>query len=388
MAADRLSEAGHRVVIFEKRRTVGRKLLVAGASGLNVTNTLPLPQFVAHYVSATAPAFWEGVIGEFPPEKWIAYIEALGVPTFVGSTGRAFVEDMKAAGLVRAWKDRLIARGVEFQFGAECVGFAQADGGVELAFAQGQPTRRGAAACLALGGASWEPLEVPLRWPEMFRARGVAMDPFAPSNVGFEVRWPAAFLREAEGKPLKRVVMKSPRGTRAGEVMITAYGVEGTPVYFVGQAGEVIIDLVPDLSREQIVAKLRAVKENLSAPRRIAKALKLGEVASALAYHCSPKTWLESRDLRAIADRLKAFPLRLEGPRPLAEAISSSGGVAFSEVGDDLMLRKVPGVFVAGEMLSWNVPTGGFLIQGCVALGHRAAGGIARYLRASGAGKS
>jgi uncharacterized flavoprotein (TIGR03862 family) len=379
MAADLLSETQDlAVTIYEKRAGVGRKLLIAGSSGLNITHDLPLPEFLAHY---TGPrAFWEPVLKNFTPENWIAFVEALGIPTFKGTSRRYFIEDMKASRFLKAWKDRLTARGVRFQLGSECTDFAREPSGkIRLTFSQGEPTHVDAV-CFALGGGSYEPDEVPLRWPPIFARQGVGFTEFTAANVGYRVAWPEAFSKEAEGRPIKRVVLTTRKGSRAGEVMVTRYGLESTPVYFISARGEARLDLKPDLTAAEVEARLTEVKENLSPMRRIQKRLNLGPAALALIFHLGPPAILKGTDLRAVARLIKEFPIQLDEPQPIAEAISSAGGVHLDELNAGFMLKKHPGVFVAGEMLDWDVPTGGFLIQGCVAQGRAAARGILDYL--------
>lgn len=383
MAAHRACEAGHRIRVFEKRKSAGRKLLVAGSSGLNITYECALPEFVAHYVGPRER--FEKIIGGFPPEAWREFIEkTLGIPTFKGTSRRWFVESegMKASGLLKAWIASLEKRGAVFEYGRECVGFEPvAGGGVELFFADGG-RERVSAACFCLGGGSWEPQEMPLRWPRVFAAKGLGFRKFESSNVGFQVAWPQALLTEAEGKPIKNVVLRSSRGERSGDLVITQYGVEGTPVYFAGETGTVHVDLKPDLSEKQILSKLKLVKENLSPLRRVKRLLNLGEGALALLFHLTSEAGLS--DLDALVRRIKNFPLELGAKQPLSEAISSSGGLEWAELDDALMLRKYPGVFAAGEMLDWDAPTGGFLIQGCVAMGRFAGEGMAAYLKRGG----
>lgn len=382
MAAQRLVLAGQAVTVFEKRKSPGRKLLIAGSSGLNVTNSLPLDEFIAHYTRDGARPgerkFWNRVIAAFPPTAWLRFLEDLGFPTFEGTSGRHFIEDMKASRMLQAWVARLTAAGAKWEFDQECLGFETQGSQVALEFASGK--RSFTAVGFALGGASWEPHETPLRWPELFQKRGVEFIPFAPSNVGYEIAWPAAFLAEAEGKPLKRVVMKTSRGEREGDAMITRYGIEGTPVYFTGRTGAATLDLRPDLSTETITEKLRSIPENLSPIRRIGRVMGLCPASFALLFHCAPREWMTDRSWERWAARIKAFPLTLGAPRPLAEAISSSGGVSLREVTEDFGLRGHPGVFLAGEMLDWDAPTGGFLLQACVAQGALMGDGIARYI--------
>ncbi len=198
--------------------------------------------------------------------------------------------------------------------------------------------------------------------------------------MGYQVEWKQEFLKEAEGLPLKRVIVTSSRASREGDAMVTRYGIEGTPIYFAGMTGEVTIDLKPDLTAEQVAKRLSGAKENLSLIRRSKKLLGLCPASQALLFHHLPRELLESGEIARFARAVKAFPLRLGAPQPLDEAISSSGGLELGELDDALMLRRHPGLFAAGEMLDWDVPTGGFLIQGCVATGFLAAQGILRFL--------
>lgn len=379
MAATRAAQAGLQVRIFDKRKAAGRKLLVAGSSGLNITYDCETDEFVRHYTGPRER--FEDFLRSFGPTEWRAFIEKeLGIPTFKGTSRRWFVasEGMKASGLLKAWVERLTAQGVSFELGRECVGFESirmefGEGPVKLGFADGG-TEQVDAACFCLGGGSWEPSEQPLRWPSIFRAHALEFNDFAASNVGYQVDWPEALLEEAEGKPIKNVVLRSSRGERSGDLVITRYGIEGTPVYFAGKSGQVSLDLKPDLSQEQILRKLELVKENLSPLRRAKRHLNLGEGALALLFHLGAGS-----NLQDLAARIKNFPLHLRAPQPLAEAISSSGGLGWKELDRALMLKKFPGVFAAGEMIDWDAPTGGFLIQGCVSQGDWVGRAIAEY---------
>lgn len=366
MAADVLSEAGLRLSIFEKRKGPGRKILVAGSSGLNISNNLAPQLFVKQYSGAT-PQFWETLFQEFSVANWIEFVEkSLGIRTFVGTTGHYFVEGMRASRFLRAWLTRLGKRGVEIYYHQQLSDFEKTGQGVRLKF--GDKSFDFTAAVFALGGGSWEePLPV---WPALFESKGIAFEPWRSSNSGFKVAWPKALLEEAEGEPLKNVVMTSPRGKRQGDIVITKYGVEGMPVYHVGQSGRVHLDLQPALTVEKIIEKCEAVKENLASLRRLKKKVALSPAANALLFHLSLP---ESRkDLPALAALVKKFPLDLLAPQPLPEAISSAGGVKFSELSQTLELTKFPGIYLAGEMLDWDVSTGGFLIQAAVSQGRLA----------------
>jgi uncharacterized flavoprotein (TIGR03862 family) len=376
LAALEMARAGYEVVIFEKKSGPGRKFLIAGSSGLNITYDCPPGEFVDHYVGPRER--FERFLQEFSPAQWIAFIESLGISTFKGTSRRYFVEGMKASRLLRAWLEELERLGARLEYGRECVGFERTEAeGVQLRFADGSDFLADAV-CFALGGGSYEPKETPLRWPTFFRDQGLAFREFSSSNVGYQVDWPAGLIEEAEGKPIKNVVLSSSRGKRSGDLVITRYGLEGTPVYFAGEVGTVHLDLKPDLSEARLRGKLAMSKENLSPMRRVKRFLNMSEGALALIFHATPKEQLQNLD--ALIGLLKHYPVVLREKQPLTEAISSSGGLEWSEVDEDLMLRKFPGVFVAGEMLDWDAPTGGFLIQACVSQGHCAGRAMATFL--------
>jgi uncharacterized flavoprotein (TIGR03862 family) len=384
MVAFALASSGVKVDIFEKRRSSGRKLLIAGSSGLNISYDCPESELHHHYRESSER--FNEVFRRYSRNDWIAFVESLGLETFKGTSRRYFVREMKASGLLKAWNERLKSLAVRFEFGKEAVGFdSLSSGGVTLRLSShaeavsSVESRQFDAVCFCLGGGSWEPDEVPLRWPQIFTEKGIAFRPFASSNTGFEVDWPASLLKEAEGLPLKNVELKTGRGVRKGEMVITRYGLEGTPVYAVGASGAARIDLKPDLSVYEIKRKLKGSKnENLAPLRRIKKYLNFCEASQALLFHLlSPE---QRRDFDFVVSSMKNFAITLKQPRPLSEAISASGGIDWSEVNEDLMLKNFPGVFVAGEMLNWDAPTGGFLIQGCVSLGHLAGGGILTWL--------
>jgi uncharacterized flavoprotein (TIGR03862 family) len=384
MVADVLSSAGQKVAVFEKKKGPGRKLLIAGSSGLNITNSQPATEFLKNYTGATN--LWKSLLQDFSPQDWIQFIEGLGLSTFEGTSGRYFVKEMKASKLLRAWIGRLTERGVKFHYGYENKGFVSSSDSegtgalklIPLFQTETEHSLEFDALCFCIGGGSYEPNEVPLRWPSAFISKGIGFDPFVPSNVGYQVKWPAAFLKECEGQPFKNIRLSSTKGSRLGDLVVTEYGLEGTPVYFVGQPGEVKMDLKPDLSAEQILVKCRAVKENLSPMRRIKKQLALCPASLALLFHCTPKE--VASDLNRLIAILKNFPIQFLKSQSLDEAISSAGGVQITELNDDLMLVRHPGVFAAGEMLNWDAPTGGFLIQGCVSQGYRAGQGILKFI--------
>lgn len=376
MAAYVAAEAGVRVAVYEKRPAPGRKLLIAGSSGLNITFDAPLDELKAHYVPFDRMG---PIIDAFPPAAWIAFVERLGVNTFKGTSRRWFVEGMKTPPLLGAWVEALRERGVTFVFERACTGFASASEGVVLDFADGFRVSA-AAAVLCLGGASWE--KQPSSIPAVFENQGLRFVPFRSSNAGFAVAWPAALLAEAEGKPVKNIVLSSSRGSRAGDLVITSYGLEGTPVYAVGEMETVTVDLKPDMPLEAVRRRLWAPRENLSPMRRAKRTLKLGEGALALLFHLAPQG--ARTDIDALAAHVKALPVTLGARQPLEEAISSAGGLAWDEIDSSLKLRRAPGIFVAGEMIDWDAPTGGFLVQGCVSTGWVAGQGAAAWARRGG----
>ena len=376
-----ISSAGISVVVIEKRRNPGRKVLIAGSSGLNVSNSLPVSEFTRHYSGPVD--CWSQPIHEFPPSAWLEYIHGLGHETFLGTSGRYFLKEMKAGKFVRSWKRRLEKNQVGWMFGAECVGLERNEGStwtlktlvddvvVETQFD---------AVVFALGGASYEPQEEPLRWPVVFTSHGIVVEDFHPSNVGYKVNWSPEILKECEGQPLKNIALTTTRGSRQGEIVITSYGVEGTPVYFLGAPGLATLDLKPDLTVNQIIARCNAVKENLAPIRRVGKQLKLGRAAHALLFHSAPKEVKD--DLQKIAEYIKNFPLQMIGPQPLAEAISSIGGLDARELDVNFMIKRLPGVFAVGEMLNWDAPTGGFLLQACAAQGFSVGHSVLTWLKA------
>jgi uncharacterized flavoprotein (TIGR03862 family) len=376
MAATRLTSYPEiQVTLLEKRKAPGRKILIAGSSGLNITHELPVREFAAQYRGSAPDSFWLEVISQFSPQDWLHFLEnQLGQETFLGTSRRYFVREMKASKMLRAWLEYLGKRGVRLRSGSEIVDITS--GGVQLVTGE---ALQADALVLALGGASYEPEEMPLRWVSLFERKGLRVETFQSSNAGYEVNWKKEFLAEAEGRPLKNVVLTTSRGVKRGELVVTRYGLEGTPVYTYGCAGVARLDLLPELSATEIRKKLLTVKENLSPLRRAKKKLGLSEAGLALLFHHCPKEALVSVD--AFSEVLKSFPLELVQVRPLTEAISSSGGIHFQELdAKALMLRKLPGVFCAGEMLDWDAPTGGFLIQGAVSTGYSAGESAARFV--------
>lgn len=380
MVASQLSQRGIKVVVYEKYSSLGRKILVAGSSGLNVSYDCEFSEFVKAYSQPTQE--WKKILTQFSPEDWLKWISDLGLETFKGTSHRYFVRDMKGVSLLKKWTESLKHAGVEFKTGHEMRDFESHSKGVSVQVREATNLEASwvefDALALCLGGGSWLKPKENLVWPEIFKKKELKVIPFVSSNCGFKVAWPKKFIDEVEGQPLKNIILKSKKGERAGELVITKYGLEGTPIYAMGVEGEIEIDLKPALSVEQIFKKLKTKSENFSPIRNIKKNLNLSPVALALLFHFSNPA--ELKDLKKMVEKIKRFSLNLLERQPLSESISSSGGLSWDEVNGDLMLKKSRGVFVAGEMLDWDAPTGGFLIQGCVSSAYFASTGILKYL--------
>ena len=390
-AAEVLAAAGGcRVALYEQKPSVGRKFLVAGKGGLNLTHSEALPGFIARYGGEADR--WRALLGTFGPAELRAWAAGLGVETYVGTSGRVFPKGQQAAALLRRWVSRLRGLGVEFHVNRRLESLrADAAGGWQLGF---RDTRSGeartapaAAVVLALGGASWPQTGSDGRWPTLFpdaAGGGPRVTPWQAANCGWEVAWDPRLLAAAEGKPLKNITVSAGGRTVPGEALITRYGLEGGAVYQFGPELRAMavpalrIDLKPDVPADRILARLPSKKP--LGWEEVAGWLKLNPAARALLEFYGPATG--TQDSRGLADAVKNLSLELQGPRPVAEAISSAGGLAWAELDDDLMLRRMPGVFVAGEMIDWEAPTGGYLLQGAFATGTRAGSGVVRWLAA------
>ena len=384
MAAETLSAQGHAVKVFEAMPTVGRKFLMAGKSGLNITHAEPHETLLSRFGAAT-PALQPALDG-FTNEQIRDWCTGLGIETFVGSSGRVFPVAMKASPLLRAWLARLAGQGVSIHPRHHWRGFAE-DG---LAFdtPQGPQTLQFDAVVLALGGASWPKLGSDAAWVPFLADRGVGITPFAPANCGYERDWSPIFVERFAGAAVKSVVASSVAGAVPGEFVITQWGVEGSLIYAHAAAlrealardGEasLTLDLAPQRSVERLASDLARQPAKLSFTNRLRKATGIEGVKAGLLRECAPD--VASLSPEALAARFKALELPLLRPRPIAEAISSAGGIAWPSVDEHLMLKSVPGVFVAGEMLDWEAPTGGYLLTACLATGRAAAEGVAAYL--------
>ncbi|MBU1270962.1 MAG: TIGR03862 family flavoprotein [Alphaproteobacteria bacterium] len=386
MAAERLAQAGLSVVVHERMPSVARKFLMAGRGGLNLTHSEPLDRFLTRYGPAPAPVSrW---IDAFTPADLTAWVEGLGQPTFVGSSGRVFPRAMKASPLLRAWLARLGDLGVEIRIRSRWVGWR--DGALAFETPDGERLERPDAVVLALGGASWPRLGSDGAWKPWLEAGGVAVAPFRPANVGFDFAWSSLFRDRFAGQPLKGVAVTHGSRTARGEAMIARYGLEGGAVYALSAAlrasieadgrADVHIDLKPDVAVGKLTDRLSKPRGKASLSNHLRKVVGLEPVAVALLYEAGPLPVSP----RALAERIKAMPLTLTGVQGLERAISSAGGVALDGVDERLMLVARPGVFVAGEMLDWEAPTGGYLLQASFASGAQAARGLIDWLDSRG----
>ena len=392
MAAETLAQSGIGVAVFDAMPSVGRKFLMAGRGGLNLTHSEPLDAFLTRYREATPKL--ASAIESFPPERLRAWCEALGQPTFVGSSGRIFPKALKASPLLRAWLRRLDAMGVSFSMRHRWIGWDDS-GRLSLQTPDGQRVIAADATVLALGGASWPRLGSDGSWTETLRARGASISPLKPSNCGFTVNWSDIFRERFEGEPLKGITLAFGGRNVRGEAVITRAGIEGGAVYALsaelreailtsGQA-TLQVALRPDIATGDLVKRLSASRGKQSFSNWLRKAAQMSPVAIGLLQevaHASPVS-LASLSAERLAELINALPLQLSGIAPIARAISSAGGISFDELDTGFMLRRLPGVFAAGEMLDWEAPTGGYLLQACFATGFAAGRGALGWLNSA-----
>ncbi len=392
MAADVLSARGLKVTLFERMPSPARKLLLAGRGGLNLTHSEDAARFLTRY--GAAAAHLKKAIEDFSPADLRAFSERLGQPTFVGSSGRVFPQAMKASPLLRAWLRRLAGAGVVFALRHCWRGW---DGEGRLVFETPEGTKIVAAdaTVLALGGASWPRLGSDGGWVAILREVGIHITPLRPANCGFRAAWSARFAERFAGAPLKRIALIFDGQSVRGEAIVTREGIEGGAVYALSaplrdalaQAAETVlqIDLRPDLSKETLAQRLAAPRGKQSMANVLRKAGGLSPVAIGLVNEATQGRagQLSAHDLAAL---IKAVPVRLTATTPIERAISTAGGIAFKELDAHFMLRRRPGIFAAGEMLDWEAPTGGYLLQASFATGAVAARGVLHYLESHAAG--
>lgn len=389
MAAETLATAGVPVTVYERMPRLARKLLLAGRGGLNLTHSEPLEDLLARYREA-APRL-RAVMEVFPPAALRAWCEGLGQETFVGTSGRVFPRAMKTSPLLRAWMQRLAGLGVEIRFGHRWRGW-DADDRLLFETAEGERAVDATCTILALGGASWPRLGSDGSWVRPLEEAGVRVAPLAPANCGIRIAWSDVFRMRFAGTPLKRIAVTLGAETARGEAMITAEGLEGGAVYALSApirreiaahgAAELTIDLRPDEPAAALAARLAKPRGKQSLSTYLRKVLSLDATAIGLVQEAAHAagTPLAAMSPDAIAGLVKAVPVRAIGLAPIDRAISTAGGVAFDEIDASFMLRTRPGTFVAGEMLDWDAPTGGYLLQACFATGRAAGQGALAYL--------
>jgi uncharacterized flavoprotein (TIGR03862 family) len=390
MAAEVLAEGGASVTVFDAMPSAGRKLLMAGRGGLNLTHSEPLAQFMARYREAAAAL--EAAITDFSPQRLRDWSEALGQPTFVGTSGRVFPQAFKASPLLRAWLRRLDTMGVQFVFRHRWRGWGD-DGRLLFQTPDGERTVEAHASVLALGGASWPRLGSDGSWAETLAAKGVATSPLRPANSGFVVAWSDVFRERHEGQPLKGAAWSFGAQTIRGEAIVTRAGLEGGAIYAlsadlreaIAKSGEAILHVAlrPDLEANQLAERLSAPRGKQSFSNFLRKAAQLSPVATGLLQEAAIASGVSLASLAPdrLAAQINAVPIRLTGTAPIARAISSAGGIALGELDTDFMIRRLPGVFAAGEMLDWEAPTGGYLLQACFATGAAAGRGALKFLK-------
>ncbi|NUU04463.1 TIGR03862 family flavoprotein [Herbaspirillum robiniae] len=392
MAAEVLAQHGAAVDVYDAMPSAGRKFLLAGRGGMNITHSEPQPDFLPRYGNRReqlAP-----FVRRFDAERLRDWIHALGIDTFIGTSGRVFPREMKAAPLLRAWLHRLRESGVRFHMRHRWLGWNQ-DGTLQLSSPEGDVSAPADAVVLALGGASWPRLGSDGAWTRILQDKQVGVAPLQPANCGFDLAWSEHFRERFAGEPVKPVVasVALPSGgmhNRRGEFVVTADGIEGSLVYALSAglreaiaadgSARLYLDLLPDWTLEKVQSELAHPRGARSMSSHLQSRLHLKGVKAGLLREIVSKE--DFADAGKLARAIKALPLTLLRARPIAEAISSAGGVSFEALDDALMLRALPGVFCAGEMLDWEAPTGGYLLTACFATGRAAGAGVLHWLSA------
>lgn len=393
MAAETLIEGGVHVEVYDAMPSVARKFLLAGKGGMNITHSEAYDVFLSRY--GTRQAQIAPLLDEFGPQALRQWIHGLGIDTFVGSSGRVFPTDMKAAPLLRAWLHRLRNAGALFHMRHRWTGWAdQSLKVLRFSTPEGEKMSRPDAVVLALGGASWPRLGSDGAWRDMLGQHGIEIAPLRPSNCGFDVGWSEHFRSRFAGHPVKGVVASFTDNVdklhqRQGEFVITESGIEGSLVYAlsaplrdaISAHGEIVVflDLAPGRSLQRVIDDIAHPRGSRSMASHLQSRVGIGGVKAGLLRELVPAN--AYTDPVRLGTAIKALPLRLVTPRPIAEAISSAGGVAFESLDANLMIRSMPGTFCAGEMLDWEAPTGGYLLSACFASGRRAGMGALNWLR-------
>ncbi|MRV76141.1 TIGR03862 family flavoprotein [Duganella sp. FT92W] len=389
MAAQALAEAGVAADVYDAMPSVGRKFLLAGRGGMNITHAEDYPTFVRRYGKRSAAL--RPMLDAFTPQQVRDWIHGLGIATFVGTSGRVFPTDMKAAPLLRAWLHRLKEQGVRFHQRHRWIGWS-GDGALRLASPDGEVLVRADAVVLALGGGSWARLGSDGAWVPLLQQAGVDTAPLAPSNCGFDVGWSEHFSARHAGEPLTTVAIGYDGADgvtvwKKGQFVVTATGIEGSLVYALSAplrdriasdgSATIYLDLLPDLPAERVLDDVSKPRGSRSMSSHLQSRLGIKGVKAGLLRERASKE--ECADPEQLARVLKRLPVVLRAPRPIDEAISSAGGVRFEAL-EGTMVKALPGVFVAGEMMDWEAPTGGYLLTACFATGIQAANDVVAWL--------
>ncbi|WP_316858146.1 TIGR03862 family flavoprotein [uncultured Cohaesibacter sp.] len=390
MAADRLSvlRPDISITLFDAMPSPARKVLMAGKSGLNITHQsgIDAPEaFCSQY--GPASKWIAPMLSEFGPKQIVGWMEDLGQESFAGSSGRIFPKTMKASPLLRALMQRLASRNVALETRHRWHGW-EGNGALLFSTPQGERCVKADACLLALGGPSWPKLGTDGAFLQPLRDIGLESRPYRPANCGFDVAWPADFVEQWAGTPIKSIRLTFEDQTVRGDFVITKHGIEGGPVYALSfllrdeieESGSAVlkVDLRPHLPRTDVVRLIRQPRGKQSLANHLRKLLRIQGPQAALLKACTEKEIMQDAD--ALAGAIKALPIPLLRPRPLEEAISTAGGILVSQLDDKLMMRSKPGLFLAGEMLDWEAPTGGYLLTACLSQGYRAASGLSAYL--------
>jgi predicted Rossmann fold flavoprotein len=386
MAASQLSILGYSVDLFDQNSGVGRKLLIAGSSGLNIGNDDSISRFNKMILHDNPLIDFSFMFQKFFTNEWLEFInQQLKIPTFLGTSGRYFIEDMNSARFIQNWVSFLESRGVNFHKNSTLQDFEPLlDSTIKLSLSLPTEIPKSfgpyAAVGMFLGGGSWQTHT--LSWPSLFALKGYKVLPFISQNVGFHLEGlDAKFFIEAQFQPIKDCILKTSLGEKRGDILVTDYGIEGTPVYHVGTTGSALIDLLPQIDELELIEIINKLgkKENIKPMRRLKNIRGLGLAAQALVFHTFKNQ--TNLSVEQLAKYLKNFPIQLGVSRPLSEAISSAGGLSLLAVDNNLMSKHHRGIFFGGEMLNWTAPTGGYLIQTCVTQGYIAAMSINSFVK-------
>jgi uncharacterized flavoprotein (TIGR03862 family) len=385
MAAEVLSQRGVKVDVYDSMSSLGRKFLLAGKSGLNLTHSEPFEKFVSRYGKRKKEI--ENWLLDFMPEDLRNWARGLGVETFVGTSGRVFPIAMKASPLLRAWLKGLNEAGVKFHLKHKWIGWNE-DKSLKFETPDGIKSIKADAVVLALGGGSWGRLGSDGAWVNWLSQAGVKVEALKPSNCGFDVEWSPIFKEKFDGQPIKSVILSFGEFRQQGEFIVTKEGVEGSLIYaasalmrdeiYANGSAVISLDLAPDKTEAQLTENLSKPRGSRSMANHLEKTVGMKGVKAGLLREFVPKD--EFDKMERLAFYIKQLPVPLVAMRPLDEAISSAGGVTFEGLDEHLMIRNLPGVFCAGEMLDWEAPTGGYLLTACFASGRKAGAGVMKWL--------